>query len=180
MGGLWSGDLVKLTKEQAEQCVEMYDRGMPLVQIAKYFKVTRQSMWSLVRRRTTMRPQHPQGKANHFYRGTRIDQRARHTVERAILRGIISRQDKCEQCGLGGKRKNGAALIYAHHDDYNKPLEVRWLCHRCHYAWHKEHRAKSLNVPVPSKTRLTGTEKNRRRRQQVPAATGCLAMFRLI
>ena len=27
----------------------------------------------------------------------------------------------------------------AHHDDYNKPLEIRWLCFDCHRKWHKTH-----------------------------------------
>ncbi|MEG1495452.1 MAG: hypothetical protein RRZ84_07840 [Romboutsia sp.] len=27
----------------------------------------------------------------------------------------------------------------AHHDCYDKPLEIRWLCFKCHRKWHKLH-----------------------------------------
>jgi len=36
----------------------------------------------------------------------------------------------CEVCGEKAE---------AHHDDYNKPLEVRWLCRKHHREWHKIH-----------------------------------------
>ena len=44
-----------------------------------------------------------------------------------IAQGRIKRQS-CEVCG----KENADA----HHDDYNKPLEVRWLCRTHHKEWH--------------------------------------------
>lgn len=35
----------------------------------------------------------------------------------------------CEVCG--------AVNVHGHHDDYSKPLEVRWLCPRHHSEHHK-------------------------------------------
>ena len=56
-------------------------------------------------------------------------------VNDAIKRGKITKE-VCEVCG-----KEQAE---AHHDDYNKPLEVRWLCKRCHTEWHRAHAPKYL------------------------------------
>jgi ribosomal protein S27AE len=44
-------------------------------------------------------------------------------------RGKIIRQP-CENCG--------DLFAEKHHDDYSKPLEVRWLCRPCHLVFHKE------------------------------------------
>lgn len=38
----------------------------------------------------------------------------------------------CESCNAENVRLN------KHHDDYAKPLDVRFLCGKCHSRWHKE------------------------------------------
>jgi ribosomal protein S27AE len=55
--------------------------------------------------------------------------KAHGAVYRAVKSGLIIKPSSCEECGseLG---------IHGHHDDYTKPLEVRWLCARCHHQWH--------------------------------------------
>ena len=50
-------------------------------------------------------------------------------VSRAIKSGELVRQN-CERCG----NKNSLA----HHEDYDKPLIVNWLCQPCHKQRHKE------------------------------------------
>lgn len=52
-------------------------------------------------------------------------------VWQGIKKGEITKQP-CESCG--------ADIAEAHHDDYNKPLEIRWLCKRCHAIWHKNNK----------------------------------------
>lgn len=55
---------------------------------------------------------------------------ARAEVRLALARGDLVRGE-CERAGHGC---NGA--IHAHHDDYTKPLDVRWLCRSHHEEVH--------------------------------------------
>lgn len=59
---------------------------------------------------------------------------ARKLLQRALRSGRIARLP-CEVCGAvhGVPRVDGAPTrVEAHHDDYRKPLEVRWLCTEHH------------------------------------------------
>lgn len=51
--------------------------------------------------------------------------RARALINTHIRRGKLIRPNICENCG-------GHTFTDAHHEDYNKPLEVNWLCYNCH------------------------------------------------
>lgn len=62
-------------------------------------------------------------------------QRAYWHVKDALRRGALSRPAKCENCGTDpGLMKNKKSKIQAHHEDYNKPFDVKWLCVKCHIA----------------------------------------------
>lgn len=120
----------------------MYESGLSIGEIARVFGVSRQSMWeTLARRGVKFRPQKRFGNDNTFHRGGRVDgkRQARAAMQTATDKGIIKRGDTCEQCGGGG-------VIEGHHDDYNKPLTVRWLCKKCHFAWHKINKAIPLRA----------------------------------
>lgn len=54
--------------------------------------------------------------------------RARWDVWKAIKDGKLTR-GSCVECG--------AENAQAHHHDYSKPLDVTWLCARCHAAVHR-------------------------------------------
>ena len=70
-----------------------------------------------------------------YYRANKALYRMRHrakhlahnAVQTAIARGKLLRGN-CEICG--------SAMAHAHHDDYARPLIVRWLCKAHHEQLH--------------------------------------------
>lgn len=60
---------------------------------------------------------------------TKKKQLAKWAVNRAVKIGAIER-GLCEVCC--------SSTVHAHHDDYDKPLDVRWLCSKHHKQWHIE------------------------------------------
>lgn len=56
--------------------------------------------------------------------------KARRAVAYAVKMGKLKKPSECECCG-SEKRLEG------HHIDYNQPLEVEWLCRKCHMLLHK-------------------------------------------
>lgn len=52
-------------------------------------------------------------------------QKARILLNKKIREGLIIRPNLCEKC-------NNISYLEGHHFNYNKPLEVMWLCKKCH------------------------------------------------
>ena len=59
---------------------------------------------------------------------------AQNAVNNAIRKGRLIRRS-CEICG---------GRAHAHHDDYSKPFDVRWLCPKHHSEHHKNERRASF------------------------------------
>jgi len=59
------------------------------------------------------------------------DKRAAHNAVNNAVRDGKLKAKPCETCGYG-------VGVQAHHEDYSKPLDVIWLCKRCHGARHRE------------------------------------------
>lgn len=55
------------------------------------------------------------------------------------------KREPCEECG--------DIKAEAHHDDYLKPLNVRWLCRRHHDEWHENNgRGKNFDAAIPEQS----------------------------
>jgi ribosomal protein S27AE len=73
-----------------------------------------------------------QREANARWRERNPEKRRAHdAVSNAIRDGKLERKTECEECGEGGR-------LHRHHEDYSKPLEVEWLCPRCHGRRHRK------------------------------------------
>ena len=66
---------------------------------------------------------------------TSLIQKNKHNTRHATLYAVktnkIIRPTVCSKC-------NSTNKIYSHHEDYSKPLEVIWLCSKCHGERHRE------------------------------------------
>lgn len=60
--------------------------------------------------------------------------RAQAALSYALKSGALGRGSQCDQAD-----DSCCGELSAHHDDYSKPLEVRWLCRSHHSRYHAEH-----------------------------------------
>ena len=79
---------------------------------------------------------------------------ARLAVQRAVKSGELIKPDECETC----QKSFESRLLHGHHDDYDKTLDVHWLCPQCHVDWHDEH-GPGLNGDEPDMGMLDRYEK---------------------
>ena len=66
-----------------------------------------------------------------WHENRRLKLNCRNRTMYALKTGKLTKPDACSKCGSLEK-------IEAHHDDYTKSLEVRWLCFVCHRQHHTE------------------------------------------
>mgnify|MGYP003312346089 CR=1 FL=1 len=58
---------------------------------------------------------------------------AHQKVAQAKRVGTLIEPMMCEACGYMGS-------LHAHHEDYDKPYDVMWLCPECHRSLHQSKR----------------------------------------
>ena len=89
--------------------------------------------------------------ARAYRRRNPLKSKAQNQLNYAIRKGLIARQP-CEGCGT-------KARVHAHHDDYRKPLDVRWLCFKCHKKAHPVSDVdKQVKFAGAERAKLSGSE----------------------
>jgi hypothetical protein len=137
----------KFSSEQKNEMVRMYGAGHSFEHIGRTFGASARGVAELLEKRIKSRGL-AVGRFNPMYRNASAHRDGRiwaqSTLWRAIRSGRFQRVDHCESCGVIPRPyKNGRSAIHAHHCDYNKPLDVMWLCNICHHEWHQ------INNPIP-------------------------------
>lgn len=79
------------------------------------------------------------------YRSNNADKEfARNVIYRMLRNGTLVRPDACSECGVSPLNEaDGRSGLHAHHDDYSKAREIRWLCRPCHTDYHRREEARS-------------------------------------
>ena len=136
----------KYPKDRFPDAMSMYLSGKSTLEIAKHYGIYREAIYRYLKKAgCAFRDKQKYGKDCHFYRGGSFknDAASMRILKSKATGKIVPKP--CENCGITKVYKDGRDGVQAHHCDYNKPLEVIWLCIKCHYEWHK------TNVAIPLK-----------------------------
>lgn len=68
--------------------------------------------------------------------------KAQNYITSQIEAGKLKLPKRCEKCNKKGK-------VEAHHEDYNKPKKIQWLCRKCHWDIHKPAFSNGKHKPAP-------------------------------
>lgn len=109
------------------------DQGNPLKVYPQGIEYQREYAIAYYKRSDVRKRRNEQQKSYKNREDLRHKYHARQITIRAVRSGILSKMP-CEVCG--------ELKVDAHHDDYSKPLDIRWLCRTHHSQHHKQFKHK--------------------------------------
>lgn len=81
-------------------------------------------------------PEKSRASAKRWRRDNIKKRRCHEALNNALARGEITKPLRCERCNNPTPSRH----LHGHHHDYNKPLEVDWICKDCHGEEHSKHK----------------------------------------
>ncbi len=115
---------VKKHRHENVESIQAYEKSRSSlshrVEARAIYQKTEKGIQAVRRAKIAYAERNPMIKASHVIVGA------------AIKNGTLKKPSTCSCCGASKK-------VEGHHDDYTRPLDVRWLCSTCHKAWHREH-----------------------------------------
>lgn len=123
-----------MTPEQKNEALKMIEKGMSGAAVARFYGVSRQYIHIITPKRLRSVSREPKIFDKNHYKSNNIKARAHSLINTAKRLGVLT-PEPCEKCG--------DVKTEGHHDDYSKPLDVRWLCFPCHKHWHRLNKAKT-------------------------------------
>lgn len=127
---------------QCKRCITAWSRAYRIANAERVYKLKRERVKELNQKRTEkekailrekdrLRRRKYVERVKRWKKANRHKLRAYKKVENALANGTLMKES-CEVCS--------AARVHAHHDDYDKPLEVRWLCQPHHAEIHRKYK----------------------------------------
>lgn len=124
----WGTIYEQSNNKRSNRRITFKGESKTFTQWAKYLGINKVTLWERLKKHPLARALAPplsQGRYDSVPKN--VKKNAREKVRQAIRAGKLDKKP-CEQCGDPDSQ--------AHHYDYYEPLEIQWLCRRCHNTRH--------------------------------------------
>ena len=114
-------------KDQRESDPEAYK-----AYLRKYYEENKDTLREKSREYNSRFRKETNARLREYRKNNPLKAKARSIVSGAIRSGKLIRPSTCTSC-------EREVFAEAHHHDYEKPLDVIWLCKSCHWKEHSKH-----------------------------------------
>jgi 5-methylcytosine-specific restriction endonuclease McrA len=135
----------RLTEPQKIQATDLYEQGHSIGKIAALFKVSRQGMWDVLRRRTQMRDRiaalprkEPTAIRNKRLKALRRYRSRAARISRPQIRVVLERDKVCRTCGNAAKDIDH--IIPVSRGGQTELSNLQLLCRPCHHQKSRQDR----------------------------------------